>query len=320
MKKLITGIHHVTAVSGDAQENIDFYTGLLGMRLVKKTVNFDDPKAYHFYFGDATGTADTIMTTFPYGKDLQKGRHGKGKISTTAFSLPFSSVEYWEERLTAFHITFKPVQERFPGEAFIYLEDDDGLGIELVFTEKEERAGYSFSGHIPPEHSIRGIHHVELWLESPEKTGALLTKILNHELIHESYHRQRYAATDAPGHYIDILRAPDAMKGLPGRGMVHHVAFATPDGETQQQIMEKIHEYGLNTTGIKDRNYFTSIYFNEPGGIIFEIATEGPGFTADEDLSTLGMELKLPAQYEGRRAELSKILPTFNYPTEKFKK
>src|SRR5690606_12384788 len=165
MTQLITGIHHVTAVSGDAQEKINFYTDFLGLRLVQKTVNFDFPEVYHFYFGDEAGSPGTIMTTFPYGKDLKKGRHGKGKINTTAFSLRIESLDYWLERLAAYNVSHKPPQERFSGEVFIYLEDPDGLGLELVFNNRETRAGYSFTGDIPVEHSIRGIHHVELWLE-----------------------------------------------------------------------------------------------------------------------------------------------------------
>lgn len=318
MRKLITGIHHVTAVSGDAQENIDFYTGILGLRLVKKTVNFDDPTAYHFYFGDETGNAGTIMTTFPYGKDLRQGRHGKGKINTTAFSLPWDSIDYWLERLEKYKIAFKHPQQRFEHEAFIYLEDYDGLGIDLVFTKKETGPGYSFNTNIPAEHSIRRVHHVEMWVEGFEKTGALLTMVLNHQLIAESANRFRYAVNDQPGQYIDVLCAPDAPRGLSGRGMVHHVAFATPDAKTQLELMDEIYNFGLKTTEVRDRNYFTSIYFNEPGGIIFEIATSGPGFTIDEDISELGMELKLPAQYEERREELVKSLPEFIYPSENF--
>lgn len=318
MEKLITGLHHVTAVSGDAQENVDFYAGLLGLRLVKRTVNFEDPTTYHFYFGDESGNPGTIMTTFPYGKDLQKGRDGKGKINTTAFSLPWDSIDYWEERLGKYEIAFKPPQRRFEDEVFIYLEDPDGLGIELVFTKKENRPGYSFGKNILADHSIRGVHHVEMWVEAFEKTGALLTGPLNHKLMAESANRFRYGVEDQPGQYVDVLWSPDAIKGLPGRGMVHHLAFATPDAETQLAVLEKIYAFGLQTTEVKDRKYFTSIYFNEPNGIIFEIATSGPGFTLDEDLSELGMELKLPAQYEERRAELDKKLPPFVYPAKNY--
>lgn len=318
MEKLITGIHHVTAVSGGVQENIDFYTGVLGLRLVKKTVNFDDPNAYHFYFGDETGNAGTIMTTFPYGKDLQQGRDGVGKINTTAFSLPFQSLDFWEERLSKLNVSFKNPQQRSTSEVFIYLEDFDGMGIELVFTEKEKRNGFSYHDDIPTEHSIRGIHHVEMWVEAHEKTASLLTNVLNHQLILESSNRFRYAVEDEPGKYIDLLWAPDAVKGYPGRGMVHHVAFATPNQEAQLELRKKIQMFGLQPTEVKDRNYFTSIYFREPNGVLFEIATSGPGFGIDEDISELGMALKLPSQYEEYRDKISESLPTFIYPSEKF--
>lgn len=318
MEKLITGIHHVTAVSGGVQENIDFYTGVLGLRLVKKTVNFDDPNAYHFYFGDETGSAGTIMTTFPYGKDLQQGRDGVGKINTTAFSLPFQSLDFWEERLRNLNITFKNPQQRTAFEVFIFLEDFDGMGIELVFTAKEKKPGFSYHTEIPLEHSIRGIHHVEMWVESFEKTASLLTQVLNHKLISETSNRFRYAVEDEPGKFIDLLWTPDAIKGYPGRGMVHHVAFATPNQESQRTLLQQVRAFGLQPTEVKDRNYFTSIYFREPNGVLFEIATSGPGFGIDEDISELGMHLKLPSQYEEYRNKISENLPKFDYPSKKF--
>lgn len=312
---LITGIHHVTAVSGDVQENIDFYTGVLGLRLVKKTVNFDDPEVYHFYFGDEAGTPGTIMTTFPYGKGLAQGRQGKGKVNTTAFSLPFASLDYWLDRLEQFDVAHKRPQERFRGEAFVYLEDADGLGLELTFNDKEARKGYASGGDIPAEHAIRGIHHVELWLDSFVKNGALLKTVMDHRLIHEGSNRFRYAVEDEPGRYIDILCAPETLRGLSGSGMVHHVAFATPDAGTQREVMEKLRAFGLRTTEVRDRKYFTSIYFNEPGGVIFEIATSGPGFSIDEERASLGERLMLPAQFEEKRALLDNVLPPFIYPS-----
>lgn len=314
MEKLITGIHHVTAVSGDVQENIDFYTGFLGLRLVKTTVNFDDPEVYHFYFGDESGTGGTIMTTFPYGKKVKKGRTGQGKINVTAFSLPMDSLSFWLERLKEYQIDFKPIENRFKKEQFISLEDDDGLGIELVFTEKEERMGYSYSESVPEEHSIRGIHHVTMAVNQLEKTSDFLTSILNHQLIVQEGDLYRFAVEDQPGQYIDVRVAPNMERGLSGRGMVHHVAFLTPNTTTQGMIMKKVEAYGISTTEVRDRNYFSSIYFNEPSGIIFEIATAGPGFTIDEDILELGMTLKLPEPLEARRSELTQILPPFIYP------
>ena len=319
MKDLITGIHHVTAVSGDTQENIDFYTAFLGLRLVKKTVNFDDPKVYHLYFGNETGTPGSIFTSFPYGKGLAQGRHGKGKINTTAFSLAPDSLDFWQRRLDAFNIAYKHPQQRYGGEVFIYLEDPDGMGLELVFTDKELRPGNGFNKNIPEQHAIRGIHHVELWLEHFEKTAALLTTVLNHRLIQESAGRFRYGVDDRPGQYVDILWDMEGLRGLGGRGMVHHVAFATSDAQSQSDIMQQLRAFGLKTTEIRDRKYFSSVYFTEPGGVIFEVATLSPGFTIDEDGSKLGMQLQLPTQFEQHRAELDAQLPAFNYPVENYK-
>ena len=223
---LITGIHHVTAISGDAQQNIDFYTGVLGLKLVKQTVNFDYPEVYHFYFGDNTGAPGSIMTTFPYGAKLTKGRHGKGKINTTAFSLPYHAVDYWVRRLEHFDLLFKHPQERFGGnEVVIYLEDPDGMGVELIFNESDKRPPIS-TGAVSDEYAIQGIHHVELWLESFERTAALLTERMNHTLIAERSGRLRYGVEDTPGKFIDLLWIPETLRGLDGRGMVHHVAFS----------------------------------------------------------------------------------------------
>lgn len=314
---LITGLHHVTAITGDSQDNIDFYTGVLGLRLVKKTVNFDYSEVYHFYFGDKYGTPGTIMTTFPYGKGLVNGRHGKGMLNTTAFSVAMDGLDYWLERLDRLGIPYKQPQERFSGEVFIYLEDYDGLGLELVFNTKDLRKGYG-QGVIPLEYAIKGIHHVEIWLASYERTAALLTTQMDHKLVYESSDRFRFATENTPGKYVDLLCTPNALKGLAGRGTVHHVAFATPDAESQLEMMTKLDHFGLEHTEVKDRKYFTSVYFKEPGGVLFEIATSGPGFSIDEELASLGENLMLPEQFEEKRIHLEDVLPRFVYPTEKF--
>jgi len=315
---LITGLHHVTAITGNSQENIDFYTGVLGLRLVKKTVNFDYSDVYHFYFGDEFGTPGTIMTTFPYGKDLVNGRHGKGMLNTTAFSASMEALDYWLDRLDQFNIPYKQPQQRFSGEVFIYLEDFDGLGLELVFTDKDDRKGY-YNGFIPKDYTIKGIHHVEIWLNAYERTSALLTTQMDHKVIAESSNRVRLGTEDFPGKYVDLVAAPDSLKGLAGRGTVHHVAFATPNAETQLEMIEKLNKFGLEHTEVKDRKYFTSVYFKEPGGVLFEIATSGPGFDVDEELAFLGESLSLPAQFEEKREHLNDVLPKFNYPTEKYR-
>ncbi len=317
MSQLITGIHHVTAIAGDAQHNVDFYAGILGVRLVKKTVNFDAPDVYHFYYGDEAGHPGSILTFFPYG-GLVGGRHGKGMLNTTTFSVPLASLNYWQERLKRFGVAAKEPQERFDNELFIYFEDPDGLGLELVFNDRDERPGFTY-GHIPLEHAIRGFYNVEIWEDGYERTAGLLTEQLDHQLIAEKNNRFRFAATDKPGNYIDIICAPDSLKGLPGNGTVHHIAFATPDAASQLEVRQRIAQRMLNPTPVLDRNYFTSIYFREPGGVLFEVATAGPGFAVDEEIAHLGEGLKLPEQFEPHRDALVKALPPITLHLDKYK-
>jgi len=316
MEKLITGIHHITALAGDAQPNIDFYCGVLGIRLVKKTVNFDAPEVYHFYYGDETGTPGSILTFFPY-QGLTSGRHGKGMLNTTSFSVPAAAMNYWMDRLKKFDIAFKGPADRFE-ETYIYFEDHDGLGLELVFTDKDSRTGFTY-GHIPLEHSIRGFYGAELWEEGYERTAGLLTEQMDHVLIGEKGNRFRFAAKDEPGNYIDLFCSPDSLKGLSGAGTVHHIAFNTKDAETQLEVRKKIAQRMLNPTPVLDRNYFTSIYFREPGGVLFEVATAGPGFLTDEQPDALGQDLKLPDQYEPYRQQIEKAVTPISFQPDKFK-
>ncbi|HUQ64573.1 MAG TPA: VOC family protein [Flavitalea sp.] len=315
MNKLITGIHHITALAADAQPNIDFYCGILGLRLVKRTVNFDAPEVYHLYYGDETGQPGSILTFFPY-QGLTGGRHGKGMLNTTGFSLPSSSLSYWEERLKKYNISYKGPSERFE-ETFMYLEDHDGLGLELVFSDRDDRPGFTY-GHIPAEHSIKGFYGGEIWVEGYERTAALLTEQLDHVKIGEKGNRFRYAATDKPGNYIDILCTPDSLKGLGGAGTIHHIAFSTPDAETQNEVRVKLSQRMLNPTPVLDRNYFTSIYFREPGGVLFEVATAGPGFMVDEKKEELGNALKLPDQYEQYRRQIEKAVVPITLNPDKY--
>jgi glyoxalase family protein len=307
MQQLITGIHHVTALTSDAQRNIDFYAGILGMRLVKKTVNFDAKEVYHFYYGDETGQPGSILTFFPY-QGLVRGRHGKGMLNTTTFSVATNSLDYWTARLEKHHIPYKNPQERFNDEIFIYFEDFDGLGLELVFTDKDTRAGFTH-GPIPPQHTIKGFYNVEIGQEGYERTAGLLTEQLDHALIAERGNRFRFAAANTPGNYVDIVCMPERLRGLSGSGTVHHIAFATPTRETQDQARQRLVQRQLSPTPVLDRNYFTSIYFREPGGVLFEIATAGPGFQVDESQDQLGQSLKLPPQFENDRAVIEKALP-----------
>lgn len=306
MGKLITGIHHVTAIAGDAQKNLEFYAGILGVKMVKKTVNFDAAEVYHFYYGDQTGQPGSILTFFPY-QALVRGRHGKGMLNTTTFSVPISSLDYWLGRLKKYSIAYKEPEERFANEVVVYFEDTDGLGLELVFNDKDTRTGYS-NGIVPAQHAIRGFYNVEIWEEGYERTSGLLTEQLDHTLIAEKGNRFRFAANDSPGNYVDILCSPDSLKGLGGSGTVHHIAFSTPDRAAQEEVRLRIVQRMLNPTPVLDRNYFTSIYFREPGGVLFEVATAGPGFAIDESPDHLGEALKLPSQFEKRRAHLEETL------------
>lgn len=317
MEKLITGIHHITALAGDAQKNIDFYAGILGVRLVKKTVNFDAPEVYHFYYGDEAGAPGSILTFFPY-QGITRGRHGKGMLNTTTFSVASASLNYWLERLKKFGVNYKNPVDRFSSETVVYFEDNDGLGLELVFNDRDMRQGFTY-GNIPLEHSIKGFYSAEIWLEGYERTAGLLTEQMDHSMIAEKGNRFRFAANDSPGNYIDLLCSPDALRGLGGGGTVHHIAFATPDAQSQEEVRKKISQRMLNPTPVLDRSYFTSIYFREPGGVLFEVATAGPGFAIDEDINALGEALKLPSQYEPYRNEIEKMVTPVSLSLDKYK-
>lgn len=315
-KKLVTGIHHVTALASDPQRNLDFYGGILGLRLVKKTINFDAPEVYHLYYGDERGNPGTILTFFPY-VGISPGRVGKGQLTVTSFSISTNSLDYWIKRLAKYNILHEDPQTRFDDEVFIYFEDFDGLGLELVANSKDDRKGFTY-GNIPLEHSIKGFYGITLSEEGYEKTAGLLVGQMDHELIAEKGNRFRYSASGKPGDFVDILCVPDTLRGLPGAGTVHHVAFATDDQQTQVDAQSRLRKFGLNITPVLDREYFHSIYFREPGGVLFEIATLPPGFTVDEPLDHLGESLKLPPWQEPNRALIEKILVPINLDPQKF--
>ena len=310
----ITGIHHITALAGSARKNLDFFQGILGLRLIKKTVNFDDPGVYHLYYGDYEGNPGSILTFFPY-EGIRRGRHGTGLVNTTSFSVPFGSIAYWENRFNGFGIPFKNVQERFGDEAFMYFEDTDGLGLELVFNDLDKRPPIS-GGEVPGEYAIRGFFGAEIWAAGSERTAALLMDKMDHEIIKEAGSRIRLAAKNEPGHFIDLLVPATSTRGLNGGGTVHHIAFATPKKETQLKAWHAVKSHGLDPTPFVDRQYFRSIYFREPGGVLFEVATNGPGFAIDEPLEALGRELKLPPQYESRREAIASQLPPLEDSTK----
>jgi len=316
MRQLVTGIHHVTALADNAQLNIDFYTGILGLRMVKKTINFDAPNVYHLYYGNETGSPGTIMTFFPYS-GIVRGRAGKGQMTVTSFSAPASSLDYWLKRLERFNVKVSKPQLRFDDELFIAFEDVHGLSLELVFTKTDQRAGFTY-GQIPPEHAVKGFYGVALAEEGYEKTASLLSGAMDHTLITEKGNRFRYAASNKPGDFVDILCVPDSLRGLPGGGTIHHLAFATPNDASQLEARELLLSKGFDVTPVMDRQYFHSIYFREPGGVLFEIATLPPGFAVDEEPNHLGEALKLPPWVEPHRTEIEQGLEVVSVQVEKF--
>lgn len=316
MSKLITGIHHITALASDAQQNFDFYAGILGLRMVKKTINFDAPEVYHLYYGNEKGSPGTILTFFPY-PGIPMGRKGKGQLTTTSFSISSNALDYWMKRLDKFGIKYEDPQQRFDDEVFIYLEDNDGLGLELVSNSRDERQGFT-AGNIPSEFSIKGFYGIALSEEGYEKTAGLLTTQMDHELINEKGNRFRYSASGKPGDFVDVLCHPDSLRGLGGAGTIHHVAFATANESSQLEARKKLAETGFNVTPVLDREYFHSIYFREPGGVLFEIATIPPGFTVDEELAHLGENLQLPPWQEHNRKIIEKILPPIQVDLQRF--
>jgi catechol 2,3-dioxygenase-like lactoylglutathione lyase family enzyme len=313
MHQEITGIHHVTAIASDPQQNLDFYAGLLGLRLVKLTVNFDDPTTYHFYYGDGVGSPGTILTFFPW-PGTGRGRHGTGQATAVAFSMPESALGFWIERLLKHNIAYHKPVRRF-NEQVLAFRDHDGLAIELVAHHgAEPRAGWTGSA-VPAEHALRGIHAVTLCLDGYEHTAKLLAETMKFRKVGEEGSVFRYAAgAGGSGSLVDLRCAPDTWSGVVAGGTIHHVAWRTPTDEEQRAWREAIAGVGLNVTPQLDRQYFQAIYFREPGGVLFEIATDGPGFTVDEAKAELGTQLRLPAWMEPDRAALERVLPSLRLP------
>ena len=314
MDKKIVGLHHVTAIASDPQRNLDFYIGLLGLRLVKRTVNFDDPGTYHFYFGDARGTPGTILTFFSW-PGARRGHRGVGQIEATAFAISPDSVGYWLDRFKEQHVTAEKTSARF-GEEVIRFTDPDGLLLELIASDSFGKTESWIDSIVPEQHSLHGFHGVSAALEGYERTAKLLTESFGYRLVEESGNRFRFAAPgDAgPGRIVDLLCMPDGRPGNVAAGSVHHIAFRARDDAEQLQWREHLVELGYNVTPVIDRIYFYSIYFREPGGILFEIATEPPGFTLDETIEDLGTGLRLPPWLESARSQIEKILPSIHVP------
>jgi glyoxalase family protein len=310
MNNLINGLHHITALASDAQKNVDFYVGILGLRMVKKTINFDAPDVYHLYYGDETGSPGSILTFFPYA-GLTRGRKGGGQLTYSAFSVPTASLSYWMDRLLHFGIPFSGPYQRFD-ETYLRFEDFDGMGVELVANNNDKRPGWD-NGKIPAEYSIKGFYTATLNEFNIDRTVSLLTDVMQHKLIAEEQDLFRFeAGQGGAGSYVDVLRSPKDVRALQGAGSVHHIAFATDSDESQLEIRENLLSAGFNPTGVLDRNYFHSIYYREPGGILFEIATNPPGFSVDESVSELGSSLKLPEWFEPRREKIEAGLPVIS--------
>ena len=317
MTPRIQSLHHVTATVNDAQEDLDFYARLLGQRLVKKTVNFDNHHVYHFYYGNEHGTPGTIMTTFPYkGMGVREGIHGAGQVTVTSFSVPASSLTFWHARLE--HAGVKVEQRHAFNEEALAFRDPSGLVIQLVGNTNDGRDPWVDPARedIRPKYASRGLHGVTLLVREPARTVDFLVHRLGATFAAEDGNSTRLSVgTAGPGHYVDVAlahyAAPNAVNGL---GTVHHVAFAIGTEEEQLTIREDLLEHGAHVTEVRDREYFRSIYFREPGGVLYEIATLPPGFTVDEDLAALGTSLKLPPWEEPNRADIEAHLPAVTHP------
>ncbi len=306
-----SGIHHVTAIAGDPKQNITFYRSVLGMRIIKLTVNYDDPGTYHLYFGDNLGSPGTVLTFFPWPHS-SRGISGTGAVAATAFSVPSNSLEFWRQHLSKLEIPWRRGEKRF-AEEVIELEDPDGMKLELVAVGAPTLQIWNESS-VPAEFQISGIHCVTLSIADYDKTSAILTRILGYTAQEKSGLRTRFrTGTDEKGSALDVLSLPDGKRGRQGVGSVHHVAFRAKDDAHALALRTTLLEAGQKVTGMIDRNYFHSIYFREPGGVLFEIATDGPGFTTDEGIEELGTKLVLPPHLESRREEIIKNLPSTGF-------
>ena len=304
----ILGLHHITAIAGDAQRNYDFYTKTLGFRLVKKTVNFDDPQTYHFYFGDEVGSPGTILTFFPWA-NVRQGKNGVGMATEIGYSVPKGSLDFWKSRFEKLNIRHDIISERF-GEKYLSFQDTDGLWLNLIDAKhKDERKGRE-TDEIKAEVAIKGFHTVILTLNNIKATAAILTEVFGYKQVERDDNLYRYE-TDAVENaaIVDLLEMPEAQIGINAAGTNHHIAFRVKDEEDLMAIREKIVDRGLHITEKINRDYFFSLYFREPGGVLFEIATDNPGFATDETVENLGSSLQLPDQYEPMRDQIEKGLP-----------
>lgn len=308
MKDKILGLHHITAIAGDAQRNYDFYTKVLGLRMVKKTVNFDDPKTYHFYFGDGVGTPGSILTFFPW-PHVRPGQTGAGMATEIGYSVPEGSLEFWKDRFKNYNVTHGEISKKF-GEDFLPFEDPDGLKLELIIPNYNDPRKPWETEEVKADLATKGFHNITLTVNDQKGTAAVLTDIFDYQFEEQEENIYRYKTTAIEtAAVVDIREDPEAKSGLNAGGTNHHVAFRVKDEETLMKFREKVLKKGLNITEKIDRDYFFSLYFREPGGVLFEIATDNPGFATDESVEELGSSLQLPDKYEGARAQIEKLLP-----------
>jgi len=315
----ILGLHHVTAIASDPQRNIDFYVGVLGLRFVKRTVNFDDPHTYHFYFGDEVGTPGSIMTFFPW-PGARAGRIGSGQVAVTGFAVVPAAIGFWVERLLRHSVKYEGPVKRGSGasaEQVLAFRDPDGAMLEIVgHASAESRPVWHKAPGVPREHAIHGFHGVTLWVEQGEGSARVLTDTLGFRPTTEDGTTKRFVAGEGgAGRIVDVREIGGFGRGTGGAGTVHHVAFAVQDDAAELAVRARVERDGLHPTPVIDRNYFHSVYFREPGGVLYELATNHPGFAIDEPVERLGESLRLPAQYEPRRAEIEAALPRIHLPS-----
>jgi glyoxalase family protein len=309
----IPGIHHVTCITGDVQKCVDFYVGVLGLRLVKKSINQDLPDTYHIYFGDYLGTPGTAMTFFGW-PTWPRQRTGTGQVTTVAFQVPAGSLGFWSDRLKRSGVDHRTVR-RFEADALV-LRDADGIELELVAQAANDRWKPWPEAPVDEEHAIRGFHSVTMTLSEMAATSKLLSSVMGFRMAAQEGERTRFeTGSGGPHAIVDLVEAPEAPEGKESIGTVHHVAWRTPDPRTQAAWREQLTAAGRNVTPVIDRWYFQSIYYREPGGVLFEIATDGPGFTVDESPENLGSGLSLPPWFQVRREHLDEILPPIVVPT-----
>jgi glyoxalase family protein len=302
------GIHHITAIAGEPKRHVAFYRDTLGLRLVKRTVNFDDPTTWHLYYGDELGSPGTALTFFVWDK-LPSGRHGVGEPQEVAFAVPETSMDFWRKRLKEKGIAQQEAPARF-GEQVIAFADQDGHKLELVAARSADDIDGWSDGEIPSEHAIRGFHGITLEVTDPAATGRVLTNVFGFKPAGVEGNRHRFISNEGEiGSVVDLRTTPGAVRATQGTGTVHHVAFRAADDAQEMEFRKRALDLGLRPTEQISRHYFRSVYFREPNGILFEIATDDPGFTVDEPRATLGNSIKLPPWYEQHRREIESVLP-----------